>query len=257
MTATYINIKYMQVDVKESIKSNSTTYTKLINENPTDNTWLFEKFNSPFIEKKQTIKALDFDELDDLSDQELSYRVSVMLHQRLKDLPKYVLAEEDFWAWINFDLGYIISQRLIKISQEKSSTILNHYFFSGGIRRGLFFGVFARLYYRALLTYDEQSEDPYALTKHVNYHPNQIRNLTWRTYSNNADFVKKIIKVQIKLEMHYGKKLNSKFYEAISKHISNVGGTFYVDLMTEEELEFIITKKVEELLNGNTDETLS
>ena len=252
-----INIKYMNDEVKETIKNNSSKYTKIISENPTDNTWLYEEFEDVFLEKKYSIPELDFSNFNQLEDKELAAQVSIKLHQSLKSLPRYVLSDESFWSWINFDVGYEVSQRLIKLSEDRSSTLLNHYFFSGGIRRGKFFGVFSRLFFRALLTYDETMEDPYYLTKHVNYNPNQIRNLTWRTYSNNYDLVKRVLKIQIKLEMSFGKLMTSKTYEYIAKLISNLGSSLYVDLLSDEDLEKLIISNIDYLLKEKSSETIS
>jgi hypothetical protein len=247
----------MNDEVKATIKNNPSKYTNLIIENPTDNTWLYEEFNDVFSEKKFSIPELDFSNLNQLKDKELAVQASIKLHQSLKSLPRYVLSDESFWSWINFEVGYEISQRLIKLSEDSQSTLLNHYFFSGGIRRGKFFGVFSRLFFRALLTFDETMEDPYYLTKHVNYNPNQIRNLTWRTYSNNFDLVKRVLKIQIKLEMKYGSLMTSKVYEHIAKLISNLGSSLYVDLLSIEELEQLIVTNIDDFLKEKTSEAIS
>lgn len=257
MNMIYTNIKYMKDKVTQTIKDNAVNYTNIITSNPTDNSWLFEEFEDPFEEKKFQIESLDFSKLNALDDDEITYQLSIRLYKSLKSLPKYVLSNENFWAWINFDLGYHISQRLIKLSDDKSSTILNHYFFSEGVRRGKFFGVFSRLYFRAELTYDKELDDHFYLTKIVNQYPKTFRNLSWRTYSNNYELVKKILKIQIKLEMKFGKKMTSKVYEKIAKHISNLGSSLYVDLLTHDELEIMIESFTEDILSVCGDETIS
>jgi len=247
-----INIKYMNDDVLETIKNNPSKYADIMSSNLDSNQWLIEEFKQPYIEKKITIPDFEFHTDSKIDIKELSYINSVLIHKSLKNLPPYVLSDERFWAWVNFDKGYLLSQMLIPIN-NKSSRLKNHYFFgSGSIRRGMFFGVISRLYYRAHLTYDVKAGDSYELTKYVNNNPQSFRNLTWRTYSNDSELVKKILRIQYKLGLIYKDKMTSHVYEGIAKYISSLGSTTYIELLTEEDLESKITEKVIKLIDSET-----
>jgi hypothetical protein len=244
-----INIKYMCDDVLETIKNNPSKYAEIISENIDSSQWIIEEFKHPYIEKKITIPDFEFCTDNKLDIKKLSYINSVLLHKSLKNLPPYVLSDERFWAWINFDKGYILSQILIPIN-KKQSRLKNHYFFgSGSVRRGMFFGVLSRLYYRAHLTYDAKAGDSYELTKYVNDNPKRFRNLTWRAYSSDSELVKKILRIQYKLELIYKEKMTSHIYEEIAKYISSLGSVTYVELLSENDLEFKITQRVIKILD--------
>lgn len=244
-----INIKYMNDAVLETIKNNPSKYADIMSENVDSNQWILEEFKQPFIEKKLTIPDFEFQANSKLESKELAYVNSVLIHKSLKNLPSYVLSDERFWAWINFDKGYILSQMLIPIN-KKPSRLKNHYFFgSGSIRRGMFFGVISRLYYRAHLTYDMNAADKYELTKYVNDNPQSFRNLTWRTYSNDSELVRRVLRIQYKLELIYKQKMTSHVYEDIAKYISSLGSMTYIELLSEKDLEMLIRERVIKLIN--------
>jgi hypothetical protein len=246
-----INIKYMSDEVLETIKENPEKYSSIMLDNPDSNDWLINEFKNPFVEKKLTIADFDFYVDDKENKKDLSFVNSVLIHKVLKNLPPYVLSDEHFWAWINFDKGYTLSQILMP-PNKNSSRLKNHYFFgAGGIRRGMFFGVISRLFFRAHLTFDAQNEDPYELTKYVNENPLRFRNLTWRTYSNSHSLVKSILKIQYKLELLYKEKMTTKIFEEIAKYVSQLGSLTYVELIEEKDLEAQIFKKVQQLFLDN------
>ena len=244
-----INIKYMNDDVLETIKSNPNKYTQIIIDHSESKDWILQEFKQPYTVKKITIPDFEFKIDKNMENKELSFVNSVILHQSLKDLPPYIFSDERFWAWINFDKGYYLCNHLMPLKMD-SSRLKNHYFFgSGSIRRGMFFGVISRLFFRALLTYDPTNADPYELTKYVNDNPQRFRNLSWRTYSNNAELVRKILKIQYKLEFLYKDKINNKIYEEIAKYLSQIGSLTYVELLNEQDLESMITKKVLKIID--------
>lgn len=242
-----INVKYMSDDTLEMIKNNPEKYTEIVIKNPQSNSWILEDFKQPYIEKKLTILDFDFVVDSKLNKQDLSYLNSLILHKALNHLPPYVLSDERFWAWLNFDKGYELCQLMMPL-KEHSSRLKNHYFFGGGIRRGMFFGVLSRLFFRAYLTCDKESSDPYELTRYVNDNPQRFRNLSWRTYSNNSDLVKKVLKIQYRLELLFKEKITTKVYEEIAKYISELGSMTYVDIISEHELEFLISQRVNKIL---------
>ena len=243
-----ININYMNDETIATIKSNPDKYTETILNHPTSSGWILEEFKAPYVTKKISIPDFEFDLDEKKSLKELTHTNSIILHGAIKDLPPYVLSDERFWAWINFDKGYFLCQRLMPLKRG-SSRLKNHYFFgSGSIRRGMFFGVLSRLFFRAYLTYDKNYGDPYELTKYVNENPQRFRNLSWRTYSNNVDLVKRILKIQYKLELMYKDKVTTAIFEEIAKYISQIGSITYVDIITDADLEKMIMDKAQKII---------
>lgn len=241
----------MNDETLETIKQNPDIYTKTMLNNPDSNQWLIEEFKNPFVLKKFTVPDFEFIIDEKMNKIELTQINSELLHKSLEKLPAYILSDERFWAWINFDKGYQLSQILIPL-KENSSRLKNHYFFgSGKNRRGMFFGVLSRLFFRAYITYDINSGDPYELTKYVNENPSRFRNLTWRTYSNDFELVKKILKIQYRLELLYKDGINTHVYEEIAKYISQIGSLTYVEMLSEEELEVLISNKVKKIIASN------
>jgi len=237
-----INIKFMKDEVLQTIKNNPEKYTQKLIDNPDSNQWLIDEFKDPFVVKKLVISDFVLVTENNISNKELAHINALILHDALKNLPAYVLSDEAFWAWINFDKAYNLCQILMPL-KVNSSRLKNHYFYSGNSRRGMFFGVISRLFFRAHITYDANNANPYELTQYVNENPQRFRNLTWRNYSNNFELVKRILKIQYKLELLYKEKINTKTYEAIAKYMSQIGSTTYIDIISENDLEKMIIAK--------------
>ena len=59
-----------------------------------------------------------------------------------------------------FDKGYEVSLKYMPVKKE-SSIFKDHWLISQGKRRGLFFGVLSRCYFRVALSVDDTLKDPY------------------------------------------------------------------------------------------------
>lgn len=225
----------------ETLRANTDMVTKKLIDNPLDNSWLKEYLDEePFLKKKYLVEDFEFEIPDGTNDDEINRKNSIMLYQRLKHLPSYVLSDERFWSWVNFEKGYEVALKMMPI-EEGSSKFKNHWLFTQGRRRGLFFGVWSRCYFRvALSCLTEETEDEFELTEFVLENPERFRNLTWRAYSNQKRIVIATLRAEKKIVEEYPEFESTKFYTEIAKQISKLGSVMLLDVMTEEE----ITKKV-------------
>ena len=250
-----ICIKYMTHEalefIKQDIKKNE---AKRINEkilnNPNDYSWL-EEFTGVqcFEEIKCTIEEFALKYSDKTDNKEFDYENAIILYEHLNKLPRYILTEERFWAWLNFTVGYKYAVRRVPI--QSKSTVGDHYLFNKGNRRGCFFGVLSRLYFYTDLTIEESLGDKkYDLTKFILEKEERIRNLTWRANSNEKHLVLSIVRAEKDVHDKYflndkdkNKYLNAErnidninIYTAIAKHISYYGSLRLIDAISEEDL---------------------
>ena len=65
-----------------------------------------------------------------------------------------------------------------------------------GKRRGIFFNVLARCYFRVALSVDETLEDKYSLTRFVIENPERFRTLSWRANSSQKNIVLGALKAE-------------------------------------------------------------
>ena len=111
-------------------------------------------------------------------------------------------------------------------------------------RRGLFFGVLSRCYFRVALSVDETLSDPYELSKFVIENPLRFRELTWRSFSSERMIVLGALKAEKRVLTEYPlAEENTKHFAEIAKLLSKLGSVMLLDCMTEKDIEEYVYKK--------------
>lgn len=241
-----IYIKYMTEEALETLKQNAQKVVEEMKSNNIDSSWLKKFFGDKkiFEEKKYKIEDFTLEISDNYKD--VDYKNSITLYEHLKHLPMHILTNERFWAWLNFEKFYSVAMRAIPV-EDKTSTFLDHYTFARGLRRGIFFGVLSRCYFRVALSIDESLNNKYELTKFVIDNPQRFRNLTWRTYSSRREIVLGTLKAEKKYYDEFGEPKGIKIYDEVSKYISTLGSVMLLDSFDEEQIFDLVYKKMKEL----------
>ena len=165
MTMSKIHIKYMTDEALETLKANTSVITERLTENQTSSTRLSEFIPSElYVTKKYEIEEFTLRVPKDEKDRETDIYNSILLYERLHHLPLYVLTDERFWCWMNFEMGYEVALKYMPV-KKNSSVFKDHWLLTQGKRRGLFFGVLSRCYFRVALSVDNTLDDSYELTK--------------------------------------------------------------------------------------------
>lgn len=250
-----INIKYMTDEALATLKTNPSVITERLIENPTSSNWLSEFVsNELYVTKKYEIEEFNLQVPKDEEDRETDIANSILLYEHLNHLPLYVLTDERFWCWMNFEIGYKAALKYIPV-KKNSSVFKNHWLHFQGKRRGLVFGVLSRCYFRVALSVDNTLDDPYELTKFVIENPLRFRELTWRSFSSEKTIVLGTLKAEKHIRSEYPDiEENTKHYAEIAKHLSRLGSVKLLDCMTEKDIEEYVYKKYksmveEELIN--------
>ena len=168
-----------------------------------------------------------------------------MIFESLNNLPRYILCDDKFWLWLYLEKFYLITKNMMTI--KGVSTIKDHWMNGQGVRRGNFFGVLSRCYYRVLLSVDDKSEDKYHLTRWVIENPERIRNFTWRTFSSQTHLLRGCLKGQMKAVCELQQE-NNAVYPEIAKYVSVLGSVKLLDVILEEFIEEKVYLKTKELL---------
>lgn len=239
-----INIKYITDEALETLKSNTDIVTGHLIENPKNSTWLRSFFpGTLWITKKYEIEEFALRVPKDDKDRETDIYNSILLYDRLHHLPLYILTDERFWCWINFEIGYEVALKYMPI-KKGSSVFKDHWLLTQGKRRGLFFGVLSRCYFRVALSVDETLDDPYELTKFVIENPLRFRELTWRSFSSEKMIVLGALKAEKRvLVEHPQMEENTKYFAEIAKLLSKLGSVMLLDCMKETDIEEYVYKK--------------
>lgn len=233
-----IHIKYLTDEALETLKANTETITDKLIENPQDSDWLKDFVTGDlYVTKRYEIEEFALRQPRDDKDRETDIYNSILLYERLNHLPLYVLTDERFWCWMNFEMGYRVALQYIPV-RKGSSVFKNHWLFTQGKRRGLFFGVLSRCYFRVALSIDPSLEDPYELTRFVIENPLRFRELTWRSFSSQKMIVLGALKAEKRVLAEYPHMMeNTKHFTEIAKHLSRLGSVMLLDGMTEKDIE--------------------
>lgn len=249
MTENLINIKMMSDTALAYFEKNIDRVTDSIKSNA-DNSWIQSEFPEPrFIEKKFQIKDFDLIDNPESKDKEIDFKNSVTLYEALRGLPRYVLCDERFWLWLHFEKFYPQVKSMMPIKNK--STVLDHWTFKQGTRRGLMFGVLSRMFFRVALSVDETLPDKYELTKWVIENNERFRNLTWRSYSSETHIVRGALKGEKKALDESKLAEDTSIYPIIGKYVSQIGSVRLLDAISESDIEvFVYNKALQLLKNG-------
>lgn len=249
MTMSKIHIEYMTDEALETLKANTSVITERLTENQTSSTQLSEFVPSElYVTKKYEIEEFTLRVPKDEKDRETDIYNSILLYERLHHLPLYVLTDERFWCWMNFEMGYEVALKYMPV-KKNSSVFKDHWLLTQGKRRGLFFGVLSRCYFRVALSVDNTLDDPYELTKFVIENPLRFRELTWRSFSSEKMIVLGSLKAEKRIQAEYPHvEENTKHFAEIAKHLLKLGSVMLLDCMTEKDIEEYVYKKYKEMM---------
>lgn len=123
MTMSKIHIKYMTDEALETLKANTSVITERLTENQTSSTRLSKFVPSElYVTKKYEIEEFTLRVPKDEKDRETDIYNSILLYERLHHLPLYVLTDERFWCWMNFEMGYEVALKYMPV--KKNSSVL-------------------------------------------------------------------------------------------------------------------------------------
>ena len=107
-----MNIKFMTYDAINTIKNdikknNAENVNKAIESNKENSNWLDDFCGCKvFEERKNKIPQFKLKLASGGNDSQVAYDNAITLYENLNHLPRYILTDERFWAWMNFDFGY-------------------------------------------------------------------------------------------------------------------------------------------------------
>ena len=166
------------------------------------------------------------------------------------------MTDERFWCWFNFTIGYKAALQAMKINSK--TTFEDHWLFKQGKRRGIFFNVLARCYFRVELSIDENNEDKYHLTKFVIENPERFRTLSWRSNSSEKTIVVGALKAEKDIVKKYKGTIDvdkikyndgkGTIYSEITKQLSLYGSVRLIDAASEEDIYNLVYNTMEDMI---------
>ncbi|GEC93340.1 DUF6339 family protein [Brevibacillus brevis] len=161
------------------------------------------------------------------------------------DIPE----EEDLLAEEEDTIQDVNSGKKKKDPEEK---IRRRYFFQGktsNTDRALFRNGIARLWWFGYVSFDENREDKFELTKILLYNQEIQVNLLERGFSRNRKWAKAILSVLADRKREGQSFYSRESFRELTKHINRLGGVTIIDALEEEDIKKIIIDQIEKLLN--------
>lgn len=244
-----INVKLMSEETYATLKRNVDSYVKNFKDIDSDGSWINDITSEKAFEiKKFQIEDFVLETPEGPYDRNTDLKNAITLYEHLNVLPGYILSEPRFWLWLMFEKGY--ETALSGMEKIDSTSFKHQWLFSDGLRRGLFFGILSRLYYRVELTYaPENVDDPYYLTRYVMENPNRFREISWRTISNHKFVVKAMLRAEMRANQDIEFEEKGQYFSALAKEICKLGSIKLIDAMDETDLENYIYKKYVSIIN--------
>lgn len=239
-----INIKMMTEEAYRTLQKDCDGVLKMIINHPSDSSWLKDYLGfKPYEVKKYVIDDFELKFADDYND--VALENAIILYEKLNKLPKYILCNNRFWAWINMEKAYRQAQIATK---QFNSQILKNLWFMGNSRRDIMLGVMSRYFNMINVSIDESLENKYELSKYLLTTAETYRGFCYR----NLGMIKNVTLGILQAEKDYvditGVQILKKPSAQIVKYASRVGSVMLLDVLSKEEMRAAIYPKIDKIV---------
>lgn len=238
-----IRIKLMKEEAYKTLQNNSKDVFEYIKKYPSKAVWLNEFLGyDPYIEK--TYKIDDFELKYNKNYNEVSWENSYTIYSHLKELPRYILSNNLFWAWILFEKFYKQAQ----VAIEFNPSVISTRWLIRVSRRDLMLGVASRQFFKIDVSFAEDENDKYSYSKFIIDNHNPYKNIAMRNIGMLKNVALPYFKICKEAYEKYNVILNDKFCSSLMKEASKIGSVMLIEDLSEEEVYDILSKKMIELI---------
>lgn len=241
-----INIKLMTEEAFRTLKKNIKEICAKMLEHPSDASWLKDYLGfEPFEEKKYVIDDFILEYNDNY--EEVAEKNAIMLYEALNELPKYILCNNRFWAWINFEKAY---RQAMVATKKFSEQTLTNLWFRGSSRLDNMLGVISRYYYMVNVSIDLDAEDKYKLTQYIFKNTETYRSFAYRSLSMIKSITLGVLQAEYDYENKTGIELLKVPTTKIIKYASRLGSVMLLDVLTKNDMYEALYPKISTII-GN------
>lgn len=174
------------------------------------------------------------------------------IYTSLKELSILQATDERLWAYLTHTIFWKYMRKRWPVESyldkdKPEEAIKERYFFMANRDRALIRNGIARLWWYGYVSYDEDREDPFELTKVLLSKLDIAQSLLERSFSRNPDITKAVLSVlkQKELESSF---IDRRNFRDLMMYINQLGGVTILDTLDREDLEELIRKKIETLI---------
>lgn len=251
----------MKKEALENLKSNlDLVYTKYYVEN--DNKWLWQVCGGdPFVEYKE-VPGFKLASLEsDLTVGEIEFENCKIIYKNLVFLNESQASDERFWAGLCHSVFYEYVRKRWgyhntrpKKAKDAISNIKSRFFFSGGIRSGLYRNTLAKCWWVGRNTYDASVTNHFEKLDIIGSRDISSK-ISDIFYSNNFSFNPMILDGIINGIQYFNKEgiqLTAKEHIRPTLQLLNaIGGGVILDCLSENEISDIFVDNVYAIIQGD------
>nr|WP_289036860.1 DUF6339 family protein [uncultured Allobacillus sp.] len=253
-----MKLKYISEEALQDLKFNHQAYERHYFE--MNDQWFNEYFNQSGYVIESNIE-FKMPELNLSQDYIISDQKNVKeIYEALSHLTPVQATQERLWtglALLQFR-DYTFYRLKKDMDNRNERRIKSGLFFTQGNKRSLFIHILARLWWVGYMTYDKNNpENPYWLTDFFSEKDFSARCVTFfsSNFTSNPAITKGILTALIKLQ-EKGVDIKRDHFQESTKYLNVVGGATILDLLTEKEVEEMITQHLEKIFNNIKKPTL-
>lgn len=234
-----INIKFMKEAAYATLQKNpEEVYNKILN-NPLDSCWLKEYLGfDPYEVKEYSIEDFHLSSSNDYS--KVFFENCITLYEHLRHLPRYILCNPRFWAWITFEKAYEVAQASTPLT---SSSLISSTWLITDSRRSLMLGIISRFFFMVQISVDETKKDKYELTKYLMTNMETYRSFCYRNMGMLKNVTLAVLHAQKDICERLKITLVNKQSADMIKETSKIGSVMLLDVMSEKEIYDMIFPK--------------
>ena len=254
-----MKIYFLKRAALEYLKANlKTLYTNYYQRD--DNEWIAEAFGEEPFEFFAEVPDFELAALDERPAGEIDFDNCKIIYENLKMLSESQASDERLWAGLCNGVFYKYMRRrwnynVLELDDPEKNygAILSRFFFSGGVRSGIYRNTLSKSWWVGRATYNKSANNHFEALDIIG--KNDISSkISDIFYSNNfaanpsilmgiIDALKYFNDREIKLQ-------HKEVLRPAIQYLNAVGGATLLDVLSKEEIEQILRNKIIELLQG-------
>jgi len=245
-----INIKLFTDEAYKTLQKNYKNTFDQIQLHPSDDSWLEDFLGFPPYETRK-YEIEDFELKYDENYDNVMQENAIILHEHLKDLPRYILYDVKFWAWITFSKCYKQALCFTKLTDIQ----FRNMWVPAVTSRSLTRGVMSRFFFIVDMCYDENSNNHYTLVPFLFANQDIFRDISDRSIRMMDNPKLAIIQLEKELIENEHVEVNRSLSREITKYCLRLGSVRLLDVMTKDDIYSLLYAKCKSLIAAQNSST--
>lgn len=239
-----IRVLLMTDEVYATSRNYAADLSAKIKEHPESFDWFYAFANgSPF--EDTAFEIDDFDVLIPSSKEDFDAMLTTALnlYNAVKGLPKHILGDVRFWAWLSFTKLY---KFILASSAATVEGIVTFWLPKGtSARRSFMLQPAGQYFYMSDLAKGEAKEPESAYVRYLLENQQLYINMVYRNFIDIPNIAKNIVRATMEYESSHAVKVPTRKIRKLLKLISEIGSVRLMDAIPEEELYSMINERLE------------